>query len=81
MRRCAISVPSNIAEGYCRHRRLEYLQFLQIAFGSGAELETQILIVKELGYINPIDFDKTNTLLQEVMKMLNILIAKLKTSA
>jgi len=44
IRRATISIPSNIAEGYCRQRRLEYIQFLQIAFASGAELETQPLI-------------------------------------
>jgi len=68
MRRCAISIPSNIAEGYARHRRLEYIQFLQIAFASGAELETQLLIAKELGLVGQ----------DEVMKMLNSLIGKLK---
>lgn len=81
MRRCAISIPSNIAEGYCRQRKLEYIQFLQIAFASGAELETQLLIAKELGYISISDFQKVNGLLQEVMRMLNSLIGKIKTSA
>lgn len=81
MRRCAISIPSNIAEGYCRQRRLEYIQFLQIAFASGAELETQLLIARELKYLSDKDFTKVNSLLAEVMKMLNSLISKLKTSA
>lgn len=81
MRRCSISIPSNIAEGYCRQRKLEYIQFLQIAFASGAELETQLLIAKELGYVNSDYFQRANTLLQEVMPMLNSLIGKIKTSA
>lgn len=81
MRRCAISIPSNIAEGYCRQRRLEYIQFLQISFASGAELETQLLIAKELRYISISDFQKSNDLLQEIMRMLNSLIGKIKTSA
>ena len=81
MRRAAISIPSNIAEGYCRQRKLEYIQFLQIAFASGAELETQLLIAQDLEYLSTDDFANTNDLLQEVMKMLNSLISKIKTSA
>ena len=78
IRRCAVSVPSNIAEGYARQRKLEYIQFLQISFGSGAELETQLLIAKDLKYITDGEYVKTNDLLQEVMKMLNSLIGKLR---
>jgi four helix bundle protein len=81
MRRCTVSIPSNIAEGYTRHRKLEYIQFLQISFASGAELETQLLIVKDLKYIDHKDFDIAYLLLQEVMKMLNSLIGKIKSSA
>ena len=81
MRRAAISIPSNIAEGYSRNRRLEYVKFLQIAFASGAELETQLLIAKELGYLKINEFEKAYDLLQEVMKMLNVLIRKLKAIA
>jgi len=80
MRRCAISIPSNIAEGYCRQRKLEYIQFLQIAFASGAELETQLLIAKSLGYVSEQNFSKASALLEEVMKMLNSLISKVKAS-
>lgn len=78
IRRSAVSIPSNVAEGYSRHRRLEYIQFLQIAFASGAELETQLLIAKSLGYVLIEEFTRVNNLLQEVMKMLNSLIRKLK---
>lgn len=81
IRRCSISIPSNIAEGYARHRKLEYIQFLQIAFASGAELETQLLIAKELGYITTEGFNEVYGLLQEIMKMLNVLIGKLKNSS
>lgn len=81
IRRAVISIPSNIAEGYCRQRRLEYIQFLQIAFASGAEVETQLLIAKELKYISGKDFETADSLLIEVMKMLNSLISKIKTSA
>jgi four helix bundle protein len=51
MRRCAISVPSNVAEGFRRKYPKEFKQFLNFALGSLAELETQIVIAKELGYL------------------------------
>jgi four helix bundle protein len=77
MRRCAISIPSNIAEGRSRRGRLDYRRFLIIAYGSGAELETQIRISKELYLNENIDFKKADNLLSEVMKMLNKMIEKL----
>lgn len=81
MRRAGIFIPSNIAEGYCRQRKLEYIQFLQIAFASGGELETQLLISKNLGYLTQKGYEDVNELLQEVMRMLNTLISKIKASA
>ena len=52
MRRSAVSIPSNVAEGFRRHHNKEYRQFLYTALGSCAELETQLTIAKELGYIS-----------------------------
>jgi len=52
IRRCAISIPSNIAEGAARSSKKEFIQFLYIALGSLAELDTQLLIAKSLGYLN-----------------------------
>lgn len=75
MRRSAISIPSNIAEGYKRKNLGEYLQFLCIADASAAELETQIIIAKEL--YPKIDFSKAESLLNEVQKMLITIIKKL----
>jgi len=78
MRRAVISISSNIAEGYKRKGLGEYIQFLSIADASAAELETQIIISKEL-YKN-IDFSVPEGLLLEIQKMLFAIIKKLKTN-
>ncbi len=52
IRRASVSIPSNIAEGSARRSTKEYIQFLYISLGSVAEVETQLLISKNLGYIN-----------------------------
>lgn len=80
MRRSAISIPSNIAEGRCRGSKKDYLQFLRIAFGSGAELETQVVVAKRLYTTAQNDFSKVDSLLNEVMKMLNTMIRKMYNS-
>ena len=76
MRRAAMSIPSNIAEGYLRKSRKEFLQFLRIAYGSSAELETQLIIAKDL-YAN-VNYQRADSLLEEVQKMLNGIIKKLE---
>ena len=75
MRRSSISIPSNIAEGWGRLSRKNYIQFLRIARGSLFELETQVLITKELNYIK--ETKKQENLIVEISKMLNSLIKKL----
>lgn len=79
MQRAAVSIPSNIAEGYLRKHKKEYTQFLSVALGSAAELETQVLICKSLEKFGEIDFLKAESLIVEVMKMLYVLIERIKT--
>ena len=77
IRRSAFSIPSNIAEGFCRRSRAEYRQFLRVAFASGAELETQLLIAQKTKMLNKESFEKINSLLSEIMKMLNRMLSNL----
>ena len=75
MRRASISIPSNIAEGYKRKGLGEYLNFLSIADASAAELETQLIITKDL--YKKVNFSEAELLLEEVQKMLVGMISKL----
>jgi len=79
IRRSAVSIPSNIAEGHSRGHK-EYIQFLKIAFGSGAELETQLFIALQIKYLTQQEYNDLNLLLEEIMKMLNKLISSLMYS-
>lgn len=76
MTRSVVSIPSNIAEGFRRSSEKSFKQFLLIAFGSGAELETQIEIVKRLKLTKEYDLSKITNLLEEVMKLLNSFIKR-----
>ena len=80
MRRAAISIPSNIAEGQRRKSQKDFCHFLDIAYGSGAELETHIEIAKRLGYAQNNFYQGVEDILIEVMKMLNTLISTLRTT-
>ncbi|OGG86591.1 hypothetical protein A3B87_01970 [Candidatus Kuenenbacteria bacterium RIFCSPHIGHO2_02_FULL_39_13] len=71
IRRSVISIPSNIAEGSRRVSRKDFRNFLMIAYGSGAELETQIEIAKKLAFTRMSEFTAVDNLLCEVMKILN----------
>ncbi|MDD5318585.1 MAG: four helix bundle protein [Candidatus Pacebacteria bacterium] len=73
MRRASVSIPSNIAEGY-RRKGKEYGHFLTFAFGSGSELETQLKISRRLGYATQGSHSKIELILEEVMKLLNVMI-------
>lgn len=78
MERAAVSIPSQIAEGYLRQHRKEYLHFLSISLGSAAELETQILVCKSISKFKHIDFKKAEKLIEEVMKMLYVMMKKIE---
>ena len=74
MRRCAVSVPSNIAEGYGRQFRKETLQFLHISRGSLYELETQLYIAFDLTYLNEDKLNRIMADLEECRRLLSGLI-------
>lgn len=81
MRRCAVSIPSNIAEGQGRATRGEFQQFLGHARGSLYELETQILIAGKLGYLAAHDGECLLADTQELGRTVNALIASLKSAS
>ncbi|OCA78119.1 four helix bundle protein [Chryseobacterium contaminans] len=78
IRRAAVSIPSNIAEGNSRRSKPDYLQFLKISRGSCAEVETQLIISKNLKFLNEEDYLKLNQEIIEIAKMLNGLINSLQ---
>ena len=78
MHRSAVSVPSNIAEGFCRQHTKEYVQFCHIALGSCAELETQLLIAKRRGFVEEDKFVFLQDLIDHESKMLMNLIRSLQ---
>ena len=77
-RRAAVSIPSNIAEGYGRKSTAEYVQFLYIAYGSTCELETQLLLSQDLRYIISKEGEKLNGNIREIERMLKALINSLQ---
>jgi four helix bundle protein len=78
VRRSAISIPSNIAEGFKRFSRKENKQFLHIALGSSAEMETQLVIAKELGFIKESDLTIITAKLEHLSKMITSLRKKME---
>lgn len=81
MRRSAVSISSNIAEGRSRGTRKDFQQFLRVAYGSAAELETQLIIAQKLKKTRDLDYSKIVGLLTEVMKILNVMISKFNLKA
>lgn len=78
--RAAVSVPSNIAEGCSRNSEIEFKRYLEIAIGSLFEVETQLVITKELGFIEPNELEFIFNLIEMEAKMINGLINKIKVS-
>ena len=79
LRRAAISIPSNIAEGFARASEKEYKQFLYVSLGSCAEVSTQITIADRLGYLKQEKADVLSDEVKQISKMTMGLIKKLKT--
>lgn len=77
IRRAGVSIPSNIAEGNKRGTKKDYVSFLRIAHGSAAEVETQLMIAKELDYIPESKFLTLKNELDEIMKMLGSIVQKM----
>lgn len=78
LRRCAISVPSNVAEGHGRRSTREYLKHLSYTTGSLCEMETQVILAGQLGYFTPEGQEQLLSQAGEIGRMLNALIAALE---
>ena len=78
IRRSAVAIPSNIAEGYGRKTTLEYVRFLYIAYGSVCELETQTMICGDLGYVRKEKLDQLKKEIGDVERMLKAMIKSLE---
>lgn len=73
-----MSIPSNIAEGYGRRGKQEYIHYLYVAYGSYCEFETQLLLASDLDYIKKETFEKIFEMAREVERMLKALIDSLE---
>lgn len=78
MRRCSVSIPSNIAEGAARNSNKEFLRFLYVSLGSSAELHTQLIISKNLNFISENDCNTVLTSLEEISRMISGLIKSIE---
>lgn len=78
LRRAAVSIPSNIAEGAARQTTKEFIQFLHVALGSQQEVDTQLLVAKNPGFIGVKEYEELIVRIAKIGKMLNGLIKYLK---
>ena len=79
IRRCAVSIPSNIADGFGRGTTANYIRFLLISAGSLFELQTQMEIARNLNFIGSADFQTLHDATREVERLLTALIRKLQS--
>jgi len=77
MRRAAVSISSNIAEGHARQHTKEFRQFLSVSLGSLAELDTQLVIASELGYVRTKETKDVVDRITELQKMTSVLLSRL----
>jgi four helix bundle protein len=80
MCRAAVSIPSNIAEGCSRNSDIEFRRYLEMAMGSTFELETQLILLKEIGFTHEEKLIDVFALLSSEQKMINALITKISNS-
>lgn len=80
MCRAAVSIPSNIAEGCSRNSDIEFRRYLEMAIGSTFELETQLILLKEIGFTHEENLIDVFALLSSEQKMINALITKISNS-
>lgn len=78
--RAVVSIPSNIAEGCSRNSEIEFKRFLEIAIGSLFEVQTQLILAKELNFLEESYSSEIEILLEKEAKMINSLISKIKNS-
>lgn len=81
LRRSSVSIPSNIAEGHGRYATNDYLRFLRIATGSLCEVQTQLLIAKNLSFLSESSYNQLDELTKEIERMLSSMIRKLNQKA
>ena len=80
MRRCCVSIEANVAEGCGRGGDADFARFMQIAFGSANELDCQLLLARDLGYLTEANFAKLSNDLSEVKRMLAAFLKKLRAN-
>jgi four helix bundle protein len=80
LRRASVSIPSNIAEGSSRNSQKDFSRFLEIAIGSAYEIENQLLVASDLGFLNEENFNGLVSNLEEIIKMTSRFRATLKTA-
>ena len=78
MRRAAVSIPSNIAEGHSRHSTPDYISFISIAIGSLAEVDTQVILAQDIEYVTAQDCAIVDDSIQRLQQMLHKLRSSLK---